>query len=142
MTLEFDYANQVMTNLFEAIGLALPGIMAGLVVIVVFLVAAAVVRRVFRRLAENMDTEKRPLVGLSGFALSFAFRDALSNLLAGVLIILYQPFKPGDTITVSGKTGTVEAVNFRYAVLTSEGKTVLVPNSSIFGTIIVVEHGQ
>ncbi|MFP6744422.1 MAG: mechanosensitive ion channel domain-containing protein [Alphaproteobacteria bacterium] len=176
MTLEFDYVNQVMTNLFEAIGLALPGIMAGLVVIVVFLVAAAVVRRVFRRLAENMDTEKRPLVGLaaqtaryaiitmglitglgtmgldvsvliaglglSGFALSFAFRDALSNLLAGVLIILYQPFKPGDTITVSGKTGTVEAVNFRYAVLTSEGKTVLVPNSSIFGTIIVVEHGQ
>ncbi len=142
MTLEFDYVNQEMTNLFEAIGLALPGIMAGLVVIVVFLVAAAVVRRVFRRLAEHMDTEKRPLVGLSGFALSLAFGDALSNLLAGVLIILYQPFKLGDTITVSGKTGTVEAVNFRYAVLTSEGKTVLVPNSSIFGTIIVVEHGQ
>lgn len=116
--------------------------MAGLVVIVVFLVAAVVVRRMFRRPAEHMDTEKRPLVGLSGFALSFAFRDALSNLLAGVLIILYQPFKSGDTITVSGRTGTVEEVNFRHALLTSEGKTVLVPNSSIFGTIIVVEHGR
>ena len=78
-------------------------------------------------------------LGLTGFALGFAFRDALSNLLAGVLIILYQPFKPGDTITVSGYTGKIVGINFRYAVLDSEGKTVLVPNKTIFGTVIVVE---
>ena len=49
-------------------------------------------------------------LGLTGFALGYACRDALSNLLAGVLIIVYQPFKPGQTITVSGKTGKVESM--------------------------------
>ena len=170
---QFDYLNQVWINLFEAVGQALPGVIAGLFIIVVFLVGAAVVRRVFRHLAERIGEAKRPLaglagqtlryaiivvglitglgtmgidvsaliagLGLTGFALGFAFRDALSNLLAGVLIILYQPFKPGDTITVSGRTGKIVGINFRYAVLESDGKTVLVPNSTIFGTVIVVE---
>ena len=170
---QFDYANQVWTHLFEAVGQALPGVIAGLAIITAFLVAAAMVRRVFHRLARRIDVEKRPLaglagqtlryaivavglitglgtmgidvsaliagLGLTGFALGFAFRDALSNLLAGVLIILYQPFKAGDTITVSGHTGKIVGINFRYAVLESEGKTVLVPNKTIFGTVIVVE---
>ena len=167
---EFPYAGALLSNLFEAVGRALPGVIAGLVIIAVFLVAAAAVRRIFRRVAHRIDPEKRPLagqtlryaivavglitglgtmgidvsaliagLGLTGFALGFAFRDALSNLLAGVLIILYQPFKPGDTITVSGYTGKIVGINFRYAVLDSEGKTVLVPNKTIFGTVIVVE---
>lgn len=167
---EFPYAGALLSNLFEAVGRALPGVIAGLVIIAVFLVAAAAVRRIFRRVAQRIDPEKRPLagqtlryaivavglitglgtmgidvsaliagLGLTGFALGFAFRDALSNLLAGVLIILYQPFKPGDTITVSGYTGKIVGINFRYAVLDSEGKTVLVPNKTIFGTVIVVE---
>ncbi len=170
---QFDYVNQVLSNLFEAAGQALPGVIAGLAIFAVFLVAAVMVRRVFRHLTQRIDEEKRPLaglagqtlryaiitvglitglgtmgidvsaliagLGLTGFALGFAFRDALSNLLAGVLIILYQPFKPGDTITVSGHTGTIVSINFRYAVLESEGKTVLVPNKTIFGTVIVVE---
>ena len=156
---ELEFAGTVLSNLFEAVGRALPGVIAGLVIIAVFLVAAAVVRRVFRRVAQRIDPEKRPLaglagqtvryaivvvglitglgtmgidisaliagLGLTGFALGFAFRDALSNLLAGVLIILYQPSKPGDTITVSGRTRKIVGINFRYAVLDSEGKTVL-----------------
>lgn len=68
-------------------------------------------------------------LGLTGFALGYACRDALSNLLAGVLIILYQPFK----------TGRAESINFRYTVLDSEGKTVLAPNSAVFGSVITVE---
>ena len=55
-------------------------------------------------------------LGLTGFALGFALRDALSNLLAGTLIILYRPFKPGDLITVAGNTGTVASINFRYSI--------------------------
>ncbi len=170
---EIDYASEVLSNLLEAIGRALPGIMAGLAIFVAFLVAASMVRRVFTRVALDVDVDKRPLVGLAaqtarylivaaglitalgtmgidvsaliaglgltGFALGYACRDALSNLLAGVLIILYQPFKPGQMITVSGKTGRVESVNFRYTTLQAEGKTVLVPNSAVFGSVIIVE---
>ena len=44
-------------------------------------------------------------LGLTGFALGFAFRDALSNLLAGIMIMIYQPFTPNDTIEVSGLKG-------------------------------------
>ncbi len=170
---EIDYANEVLSYLFEAIGRALPGIMAGLAIFVAFLVAASLARRVFKRVALGVDVAKRPLVGLAaqtaryiivtaglitalgtmgidvsaliaglgltGFALGYACRDALSNLLAGVLIILYQPFKPGQIVTVSGKTGRVESINFRYTVLEAEGKTVLVPNSAVFGSVIIVE---
>ena len=170
---EVDYVNEILSSLVEAIGQALPGIMAGLAIFVAFLVAAALVRRIFDRLARGVEEHRRPLVGLAaqtaryviitaglitalgtmgidvsaliaglgltGFALGYACRDALSNLLAGVLIILYQPFKPGQTITVSGKTGRVGSINFRYTVLKAEGKTVLVPNSAVFGSVIVIE---
>ncbi len=79
-------------------------------------------------------------LGLTGFALGFAFRDALSNLLAGVMIILYRPFLPGDTITVGGNTGRVRAINFRYTVLEADGKTIYVPNGATFGTSITVDR--
>ena len=78
-------------------------------------------------------------LGLTGFALGFALRDALSNLLAGTLIILYRPFKPGDIITVAGSTGTVSSINFRYSTLDAGGKTILVPNSTMFSNTVTVQ---
>ena len=78
-------------------------------------------------------------LGLTGFALGFALRDALSNLLAGTLIILYRPFKPGDLITVAGNTGTVSSINFRYSILEADGKTILVPNSTMFNNTVTVQ---
>jgi len=71
-------------------------------------------------------------LGLGGFALGFALRDALSNLLAGVLIIIYQPFKEGDTVSVSGCRGVVIETNLRYTVLEDEHERFMVPNSLIF----------
>src|SRR5262249_11304139 len=41
-------------------------------------------------------------LGLTGFALGFAFRDALSNVLAGVMILIYRPFHHGDQVLVAG----------------------------------------
>ena len=78
-------------------------------------------------------------LGLTGFALGFALRDALSNLLAGTLIILYRPFKPGDLITVAGNTGTVASINFRYSILDADGKTILVPNSTMFSNTVTIQ---
>ena len=140
--------SQALIPFIETISGALPGIVAGLVVIVAFLIVAAMSRRLVRRMSTRVDIDKRPLVqlagetlryalfavglisglgtmgidmsaliaglGLTGFALGFALRDAVSNLIAGVLILLYQPFGHGDQITVGGNSGTVVATNFRY----------------------------
>ena len=70
--------------------------------------------------------------------MGFAFRDVLSNVLAGVLILMYRPFRRGDKISVTGLEGTVTGIDLRYTVLENEGKTILIPNSSLFTNPIVV----
>lgn len=71
-------------------------------------------------------------LGLTGFALGFAFRDALSNVLAGVLIVMYRPFVRGDAVTVVGFEGTVVGIDLRYTTLQKEEKVFLIPNSTLF----------
>jgi small conductance mechanosensitive channel len=70
-------------------------------------------------------------LGLTGFALGFALRDSIANLLAGVLILLYRPFDVGDRIDVSGLSGRVITVNLRYTELDAGNECVLVPNSKM-----------
>ncbi|GBD32148.1 MAG: mechanosensitive ion channel protein MscS [Gemmatimonadales bacterium] len=78
-------------------------------------------------------------LGLTGFALGFALRDALSNLLAGVLILAYRPFKPGDRISVAGFEGQVSEIDLRYTTLQSETARILIPNSTLFTNTVVVQ---
>jgi len=77
-------------------------------------------------------------LGLTGFALGFALKDALSNTLAGVLILIYQPFRRGDRIIVSGFDGTVDQIDLRYTTLHSEEDKILIPNSTMFTNPIKV----
>jgi small-conductance mechanosensitive channel len=70
-------------------------------------------------------------LGLTGFALGFALKDSISNLLAGVMILLYRPFEVGDRIDVSGLSGIVVHVDLRYTELDSERERILVPNSKM-----------
>jgi small conductance mechanosensitive channel len=78
-------------------------------------------------------------LGLTGFALGFAFKDALSNYLSGVLLIIYKPFTHNDEISVSGQRGIVTDVNLRYTVLTNEKQTILIPNSQLFSNVVIIE---
>ncbi len=78
-------------------------------------------------------------LGLSGFALSFALKDALSNFLAGMMIFIYQPFKIGDNIIVSGQEGIVQELNLRYVRLHCLDKEVLIPNSSMLTNHIAIK---
>ena len=71
-------------------------------------------------------------LGLTGFALGFALRDALSNLLAGIMILIYQPFSRNDTIEVSGLKGKIVEIDLRYTSLESDGARILIPNSTLF----------
>ena len=77
-------------------------------------------------------------LGLTGFALGFAFRDVLSNLLAGVLILLYRPFTRGAKISVTGLEGTVIDIDLRYTKLQRESDLILIPNSNLFTNPITV----
>lgn len=77
-------------------------------------------------------------LGLGGFALGFALKDALSNLLSGALILIYHPFTVGDTITVTGCHGVVLEINLRYTILQGENRIFLIPNSSLFTNNIEV----
>jgi small-conductance mechanosensitive channel len=78
-------------------------------------------------------------LGLTGFALGFALRDIISNTLAGVLILLFKPFRRGDRISVAGAEGVVAEVDLRYTTLVvDEGTRVLVPNATLFTNAIRV----
>jgi small-conductance mechanosensitive channel len=77
-------------------------------------------------------------LGLTGFALGFALKDTISNLLSGVLILLYRPFEKGNRIKISGYEGVVVSIDLRYTELDSEGNKVLIPNSKLFTDPITV----
>ena len=77
-------------------------------------------------------------LGLTGFALGFALKDTISNLLSGILILLYQPFKIGQSITISGFEGVVVSIDLRYTELRSGQDRVLIPNSKLFTDPITV----
>lgn len=77
-------------------------------------------------------------LGLTGFALGFALRDALSNLLAGILILIYRPFKRHDRISVAGFEGIVIETDLRYTTLQGEDKRILIPNATLFTHSIVL----
>jgi len=77
-------------------------------------------------------------LGLTGFALGFALKDTISNLLSGILILLYRPFEIGNRIKISGYEGIVISIDLRYTELDSEGNKVLIPNSKLFTDPITV----
>lgn len=67
-------------------------------------------------------------LGLTGFALRFAMKDVLSNLVSGVLILVYRVFVLNNRITVSGLEGVVTEIDLRYMRLDSGTQTYLIPN--------------
>ena len=77
-------------------------------------------------------------LGLTGFALGFALKDTISNLISGVLILLYRPFEIGSRIKIAGYEGVVVTIDLRYTKLDSEGGKILIPNSKLFTDPITV----
>lgn len=78
------------------------------------------------------------VLGAAGLAVGLALQGSLSNLASGVLIILFKPFRLGDTIKVAGVEGKVAAIQvFTTVLLTEERKKIIVPNAKITSDIIV-----
>jgi small-conductance mechanosensitive channel len=75
-------------------------------------------------------------LGLTSFALGLALKDAISNLVSGIMIVLYKPIKLGDKIEMSGTKGTVVDFNLRYITIKAEGVSHLIPNSLLLNNKI------
>ncbi len=77
-------------------------------------------------------------LGLSGLAVGLASKDAFSNLMAGMMVLLYQPFKIGDNIQVGDHQGVVSKMSLRYTHLKGDNKEILIPNASLLTNNIVI----
>jgi small conductance mechanosensitive channel len=78
------------------------------------------------------------VLGAAGFAIGLALQGSLANFAAGVLILIFRPFKVGDFIEGAGVSGVVEALHiFTTTLKTGDNKTVIVPNGDLAsGTIV------
>ena len=82
-------------------------------------------------------------LGVSSVAIGFAFKDILQNWLAGLLILLRQPFEIGDQIEAGGFVGTVKHVETRATIITTyDGQRAVVPNSEIYTSAVLVKTGE
>ncbi|MBK1791852.1 mechanosensitive ion channel family protein [Persicirhabdus sediminis] len=79
-------------------------------------------------------------LGLTGFALGFALKDAISNLVAGIMIVIYQPVELGNQIEVANTKGKVVDLNLRYLTLESDGLTHLIPNSLLLSNKVTIHQ--
>ena len=80
------------------------------------------------------------IFGIVSVAAGFAFKDTFENLLAGVLLLLRDPFKSGDQVTIAGREGTVEGVTVRETLLRAhDGRRYFIPNSKVMTDVIEVE---
>ena len=78
-------------------------------------------------------------LGVSGLALSFAVKDALSNSICGLLIIIYEPFKVGSRVKITDKEGIVEKIELKYLTLRESDEQIhIIPNSTVFKQIISI----
>jgi small conductance mechanosensitive channel len=83
------------------------------------------------------------LLGIGGIAIGFAFRDIAQNFLAGILLLLTQPFRLGDQIIVNEFEGTVEDIQTRATVIkTYDGRHVVIPNSDLFTDSVIVNTAE
>ncbi|MEZ4743232.1 MAG: mechanosensitive ion channel [Bdellovibrionota bacterium] len=71
-------------------------------------------------------------LGAIGLAVGLALQGSLSNFAGGVLILMFRPFRVGDTVEAQGYIGTVRAITiFNTVVITADNKTVFIPNGSL-----------
>lgn len=78
------------------------------------------------------------VIAAAGFAIGFALQGSLANFAAGILILLFKPYRIGDLVDINGQHGHVEEIQiFNTVITTLENKKVIIPNSMPIGDNIV-----
>lgn len=115
------------------LGLVLGRLSQGIVILVGLFVALSIVIPSFKA------GDLIQLLGISGVAIGFAFRDILQNFLAGILILLTEPFRIDDQIVFKDFEGTVENIQTRATTIrTYDGRRIVIPNSELFTNSVTV----
>lgn len=77
------------------------------------------------------------VIAASGLAIGLAFQGTLSNFAAGVMLIIFRPFKVGDFVEAGGVSGFVDGVElFTSEIKSVDNRRIIVPNSAVFGAVI------
>src|SRR3984957_14373949 len=83
------------------------------------------------------------MLGIGSVAIGFAFQNILQNFLAGILILIHEPYKLGDYITINGIEGVVEDIQTRATVIgTTDGHRAVIPNAVLFTNPVVVRNAD
>jgi len=84
----------------------------------------------------GVDTTSRvALLGAAGLAVGLALKDSLSHFAAGVMLILFRPFKVEDFCELDGEMGTVEQITILHTRLkTPDNKVITIPNGNVFSS--------
>jgi small conductance mechanosensitive channel len=78
------------------------------------------------------------VLGATSLAIGLALQGTLSNLAAGVMLLLFRPFRIGDDVEVAGKAGRVRSLSLFMTELVAPNNTqVLLPNGSVWGAAII-----
>ena len=76
--------------------------------------------------------------GILAVAVGFASQHALSNIISGIFIVIFKPFRVNDRLEVKGLTGIVEDITLRHTVIRDfENKRILIPNSVISDEVLI-----
>ena len=78
------------------------------------------------------------VLGAAGLAVGLALQGSLSNLAAGVLLVMFRPFRAGEYVDLGGVAGTVLSVQiFSTTMRTADGKIIVIPNGKIIAGNII-----
>lgn len=115
------------------LGLVLARLLQGFIILVGAFVALAIIIPSFK------PGDLVQLLGVSGVAVGFAFRDILQNFLAGILILITEPFQINDQIVFQDFEGTVEHIQTRATTIrTYDGTRIVIPNAELFTNSVKV----
>ncbi len=78
------------------------------------------------------------IVGAAGLAIGLSLQDSLKNFAAGVMLLVFKPFKEGDFVEAAGVSGVVEDISiFNSKMRTPDNREIIVPNGAIYSGVII-----
>lgn len=78
------------------------------------------------------------VLGAAGLAIGFAFKDYISSIIAGIVAIYEQPYRPGDWVSIDGDYGEVKSVGVRaLKIRTPDDSAVVIPHAKMWDTNII-----